>query len=200
MGAVLNDTTPDRDTRDERADEPPSRGAARELTSRIARGDDAALAELYERWYDRMVGMAMAGTSKDESFCMDAAQDAFVRLIRNPVVLDDDRALAAWLKKLVMSSAYDRLKAERRRAAREENRGEVDRSNDSTGASRLPEVEEAIAMLEQEQGELVLARFRFGWTLARIGERFNLAGGAVDGRIGRIVRTLRKNLNDGSER
>ncbi|MBN4060233.1 sigma-70 family RNA polymerase sigma factor [Planctomycetaceae bacterium AH-315-I19] len=196
----MNTSTPDKNTRDEQPAELPSRGSARELTARIAKGDDAALTQLYERWFDRMVGMAMAGTSRDESFCMDAAQDAFVRLIRNPVVLDDDRALAAWLKKLVMSSAYDRLKSERRRADREASRGEIAQVGPPASTARLPEVEQAIAQLEAEQGEIVLARYRFGWTLARIGERFNLATGAVDGRLGRIVRTLRKSLNDGSER
>ena len=65
------------------SDAPPvDTGGTRALTERLARGDESALGELYERWFDRMVGMAMAATGRDESFCMDAAQDAFVKLIR----------------------------------------------------------------------------------------------------------------------
>ena len=194
MGAALSAIQDHPHERDDRAPARLSRCGARELTARAARGDAEAFTLLYEAWFDRMVGMAIAATNRDEAFASDAAQDAFVKLIRNPVVIEDDRALASYLRKLVISSAYDRLKADQRRALRETSRPAPEsRAPDRAG---LDEIEGAIALLEAEQADLLLARYRFGWTLARIGERFNLATGAVDGRLGRIVRTLKQTLTN----
>ena len=185
------------------SDAPPAdTGGTRALTERLARGDESALGELYERWFDRMVGMAMAATGRDESFCMDAAQDAFVKLIRHPKSIADDRALGAYLRRMVVTSAYDRLRAERRRFARENSRAGAEQRAEQRDGELIATLERAIASLEKEQGEMLIARYKAGWTLASIGERLGLATGAVDGRIGRLVRSLRKQLadEDGGER
>ena len=173
-----------------------SPGDAHALTSRVAKGDRDALAALYEKWFERMTGMAMHATGRDEAFCMDVAQDAFIKLIRNPVVIGTDRELGAYLRRLVVTSAYDRLRSERRRAKREASRRASGGGPSEASRERLAIVESAIASLEGEQGDLLIARYRAGWTLARIGEELGLATGAVDGRIGRIVRKLRKTIED----
>lgn len=196
MSATPNDPN-DPHERDDRDPSRSSRLSAKGLTSRIAKGDSEAFTLLYEKWFDRMVGMAIASTDCDEAFAADAAQDAFVKLIRNPVVLENDRALTSYLRKLVITSAYDRLKSEKRRAVRENDRPAP--AGGTPDRTRLGEVEEAISLMETEQADLLIARFRFGWTLARIGERFNLATGAVDGRIGRLVRYLRHSLGNEDE-
>ena len=192
MGRIVSAPTHTR-TRDETH---VSTCGARELTSGVARGERAALAALYEQWFDRMVMMAGRATGRDESFCMDAAQDAFIRLIRNPVVIESEGELGAYLRRLTVTSAYDRLKSERRRAKRESARGHANGSDGDGARERLAEVERAIAGLERAEAEMLLARYRFGWTLARIGEHVGLATGAVDGRIGRLVKRLRETIEN----
>jgi DNA-directed RNA polymerase specialized sigma24 family protein len=46
--------------------------------------------------------------------------------------------------------------------------------------------------MDPRDRDLILMRHRFGWTLERIGRAVGLSAGAVDGRLGRILRSLRK--------
>ena len=60
----------------------------RELTAAIASGDTEALASLYREHFDSLYGQARRITGRDESFCLDVVQDAFMRVIRSIPIMD----------------------------------------------------------------------------------------------------------------
>jgi RNA polymerase sigma factor (sigma-70 family) len=171
------------------------------LCARVASGDPEAFSRFYRAWFDRCEAEARRATGRDEAFCLDIVQDAMMRVIRSMprAGLDGDDAVAAWLRTVVRSCAYDRLRAERRRTAREARRGPaIDRSSSATH-HRPNEVDQQLAWLARElaslpreQARLVHLRYRLGWTLARIGRATGLTASAADGRIGRAVAAIRR--------
>ncbi|TVQ62919.1 MAG: hypothetical protein EA378_03650 [Phycisphaerales bacterium] len=93
--------------------------AVRRCTRAIAQGDEAALAALYSAQFDRVVRLAAVLTRRDEAFCLDIAQDVFIRVARSMKPLPSHAALDAWLAAAVRSASIDRLRADARRARRD---------------------------------------------------------------------------------
>ena len=91
----------------------------RAQTAAIAAGDTAAFARFYDRWFDTVYAEAARATGRDEAFCLDVVQDAMMRVIRSmrPLPAEDD--VRRWLRAVVHSCAYDRLRSETRRRRRE---------------------------------------------------------------------------------
>ena len=172
----------------------PQPDATPALTARIARGDREALARLYEERFDGMYRTAAAVTGRDESFCLDVVQEAFVRLIRAMPALPNEAALVAFLRRTVLSAAFDMLRREKRRAARERRaaseRPEAVMVAGEPLLDRLRAIESQIAQVDEELAGLLEMRHRFGWTLARIGSLLGMTPSAVDGRLTRAERRL----------
>lgn len=172
---------------------------AARLTAAIAAGDPDALARFYEAWFDRMVAIARRASGRDESFCLDVVQESFMKMIRKMRRIESGEALAVWVRRVVTRTAYDMLRAERRRVGREERRVREISSGDTSAppdAGRLRWLERELASLDHEEAEMMLARYRFGWTLRAIGARFGLSVGAVDGRLTRIVAGIRERARE----
>lgn len=181
--------------------EAPTTTDVRALSAAVARGDRAALSRLYELQFDRLFRIALAATRRDESFCLDVVQDAFLRIIRALPVLETQTALDAYLRRTVLSCARDRFRRDSRRSAREEVRSRAD-TEISSSESELPasevlsRIDAEIAALDDESRFIFESRFRFGWTLARIGSALDLKPGAVDGKLSRIVRRVRRGAEE----
>lgn len=171
----------------------------RELTRAIGSGDPEAFSRFYEAWFDRMFAIAATQTRRDESFCLDVVQDAMMKVIRRMPVVESEAALAAWLKRAVVTTAYDRIRAESRRRRHEKG---APRSSAASGDEVSDEA--VLARLRAELGRLdppleriLHARHALGWTLARIGSAMGLSPSAVDGRLGRATRLLATRLSEG---
>jgi len=165
----------------------------RELTTRIARGDREAFAAFYRDWFDWTYAEARRVTRQDESFCLDVVQDVMLRVIRALRPLESEGRLAGFLKAVVRSCAYDRMRSELRRRMREET-AEAERQNechDEALIERIRWVREELESLDEPSARLMTLRYRLGWTLERIASTLGLKAGAVDGRIGRTVAKLR---------
>lgn len=172
---------------------------ARTLTAAIAAGDGAAFARLYEARFDMMYAAAHRFTGQSEHDCLDVVQDAMLRVIRAARVLDDWPSLDAWLRCVVRSVAYDHLRRERRRRAREravsERRAEhathTPDATDPALAERLAWLRAELTNADPDAARLLSLRFRAGMTLERIGETLGVGPGAADGRIRRTLAALR---------
>ena len=167
----------------------------KDLTSAIASGSTAAFTRFFDEWFDSMYAEAARATGRDESFCLDVVQDAMMRVVRSmkPMSTTDD--LRRWLRVVVKSCAYDRLRGETRRRARELRSVGVSapavEPHPDLGA-RLEWLHRELQSLDKGGLDLLLMRHRFGWTLQQIGRRLKLTPGAVDGRLRRLVATLRR--------
>lgn len=164
--------------------------ATARLTRAIASGDTEAFACLYKERFDQMYAWARHGTGKDEAFCLDAVQDAFVRVIKHMKPIDTEAELGAWLRRVTLSACYDLLRKDRRRAARE--RGAAPPPEPGASLDEATErVMKEIAALDEPTASLIEMRYRFGWTLDRIGRAVGIKPGAVDGRLSRAAAKLR---------
>lgn len=167
-----------------------SEDATARLTRAIASGDTEAFARLYKERFDQMYAWARHATGKDEAFCLDAVQDAFVRIIKGMRPIESEPELARWLRRVTLSACYDMLRKDRHRFAREQ--GAVGpTTTDTTSAEATERIIKEIAALDEPAASLIEMRYRFGWTLDRIGRVVGLKPGAVDGRLSRIAAKLR---------
>lgn len=165
------------------------------LTKAIARGDTRAFGLLYERWFDRAYATARRLTGRDEAFCLDVVQDTMLKAAKRLPRLPSEPALAAWLGKAIHRTALDRLRAERRRLAREQRRDpgaqgthETPHLNDL--AEHIGWLRTQVRELPAEDQSLLAARFARERTLAQTGEDHGLTGDAAHGRIRRTLRAL----------
>src|SRR4051812_26077471 len=90
----------------------------------MSRGDRRALAAFYERYFGLLLRLARAATGKrraaDEHLCLDVVHDAVLKVVRTVrPVTGGEGQLVAWLELVVRSVAYDLLRREQRRSARE---------------------------------------------------------------------------------
>ncbi len=166
------------------------------VSAGVAKGDRAALGELYEAWFDKAYSTARRATGgRGESLCMDVVQEAFVRVIRSMRAVRSEAQLAAWMKRVVTSAAYDMLRKEMRLARREREgaRGEMEGGEAETVSGEQVEwLREELARLGVEEREILELRHRFGMTLREVGERLGLGAGAVDRRVTRVVEAMRE--------
>jgi len=165
--------------------------STRQLTRAIATGDRAAFARFYEQWFDRVYAMARSLTGRDEAFCLDVTQDTFVRVIKGMKVIGTQPELAAFMKRVTVTAAYDRLRREKRRSAREA-RAATDEKGLTAEACHddSARLRHELSKLDATTAWMIDARFRMGWTLERIGRVVGMKSGAVDGRVRRGVAKL----------
>jgi RNA polymerase sigma factor (sigma-70 family) len=164
----------------------------------MAAGDENAVEVFYRRYFDWLLAQARRASGRDESFSLDVVQDAVLRIIRAVKRVETERALLAWLKIVVQTTAFDLLRQEIRRTAREAvvvaSRGEGISSSEAEKAdeTQIAWLRQEIARLDPQLVRMIELRYDQKWTLARIGRQIGLSPGAIDGRLRRMLIELRK--------
>jgi len=123
-----------------------------------------------------------------------------IRVVRSMKAMDSELQLRNWLRVVVQSCAYDRLRKEARQRSREEShaaRGPVE--PDPAMDERLRWLLNELFDSDSPGTRLLLMRYRLGWTLERIGHAVGLAPGAVDGRLRRATNDLREKASQTHE-
>ena len=166
------------------------------LTRAVASGDTGAFALFYEQWFDYMFSIARRYAGDDESLSLDVVHDACCRLIRGMKPLPDEQALRAYLAVVVRSAARDLMRREKRRLLRElrhTRKETTPRENHRRDLQqKLHWLNRELDSLSEQSLHLLLMRYRFGWTLKRIGETLGISAGAADGRLARVTAELRR--------
>jgi len=168
---------------------------ARRLSRGLVHGDAASLAELYSARFEWTVALVIGATRRDESFALDCVQDAWLRVARAPVCCEGARALDAWLRRVALSAALDRLRSDAARRWRE-SRAMLDEATDSLRS--IDSVRAALdAALDQcacEERGLLFMRFRAGMTVRQIAAACGLGDASVDSRLRRLISSLRQSM------
>ncbi len=176
------------------------------MTAKIAAGHPEALCRFYRGWFDTMFTEARRATGRDESFCLDVVQDAMMRVIRSMKPMKNELHLRRWLRAVVNSCAADRLRSESRRRAREQRWAASSKAIQTSGLAPADDpnvrqrwLREQLAALDERAAELLVMRHGFGWTLKQIGRAVGMTPGAVDGRLRRLLGTLRRKASEESD-
>lgn len=162
---------------------------ARAITVRFARGDQDAFAVFYEATFDDALADARRLTGRDESFCLDAVQDAYLRAAKRLPEMDSWPACRAWLRTAIASSAIDRIRSDTARARREAQPRER-----SVPAEQDDQIESLLARLETQlddrQWQAVRLHLGHGMSLSAVGRAMDLSRHAVHGLVRRGLATL----------
>ena len=178
--------------------------ADREALARMARGDERALAELYDR-HARIVFSLALRILQNRADAEDVVQDVFAQIWTQARRYEGERgAVAAWMLMMTRSRAIDRLRA--RQARPDQTHGaEPHPATPLTAPGRDPEqvavseedgrnVRKALEALPAEQRMLVDLAYYEGLTQSEIAERTGVPLGTVKTRVRAAMATLRSAL------
>jgi len=162
----------------------------RQLTAAIASGSTEAFAAFYETWFDRCLESTMRMTGFDEATALDVVQDTMMTAATRLPRFDEERQLKAWLDRVLLNAARDRIRSESRRRDRE--RRPVQTRLEAMPREELEELDRHLESLDEQQRSILHLRFSLGWSLQKIGNALGLGGpGSIDGRIRRALERLR---------
>ena len=169
------------------------------LLSLVASSDEAALAELYDRFGGVAYGLALR-ILRDESLAQDAVQEAFLAVWRTADRFLAERARAStWILTLVHRRAVDLVRREDRRrgeplegAPEPAAPGTVE--EEATVRFQRRVVQEALRQLTPEQREALELGYYGGLTQSELAERLGQPLGTIKSRMFTALGRLRELL------
>jgi RNA polymerase sigma-70 factor (ECF subfamily) len=167
----------------------------------IARSDDQALAELYDRFGRVAYGLALR-ILRDESLAEDAVQDAFLTAWRTADTFMPERGKAStWLLTLVHRRAVDLVRREERRRAEP-----IEAAGEPAGEGAVDEavwlryererVQDALRRLPDQQREALELAYYGGFTQSELSERLGQPLGTIKSRMFSGLAQLRDLLEE----
>ena len=171
-----------------------------ELLKAIAAHDEAALAQLYDRYRAILFGLLMRILNNREE-AEDVLQELFLQVWRRAADFDETRGRPfTWLVTMTRSRGIDRLRAlaSRERVAQEGARDETEAVSDAaTDAFRSEQrglVTNALAQLPDEQKRPLMLAYFDGLTQSEIAARLGAPLGTVKTRMRTGLAKLRELL------
>jgi RNA polymerase sigma factor (sigma-70 family) len=171
-----------------------------EVLERVARADEAALAEAYDRFGRVAYGLAVR-ILRDAALAEDAVQDAFLAVWRTAVSFDPSRGTAStWIMTLVHRRAVDVVRREDRRRAQPlddapQGTGETTDEQAAVREQRR-KVQAALAQLSPDQREALELAYYGGLSQSELAERLGVPVGTVKSRMFAALAKLRDLLGD----
>jgi RNA polymerase sigma-70 factor (ECF subfamily) len=180
------------------------RNADTAAVRRVAQGDRAAMAELYDRYADLVFSLASRIVAQPAD-AEDVVQEVFTQAWRQAARYDAGRAsAAAWLLNITRTRAIDRLRANR---TRQRISGEDDRIESTAAAGpdqeqraidteRAQRVRAALDRLGEAQRQAIDLAYFSGLTHGEIAIRLEEPLGTIKTRIRSGLLKLREALRD----
>ena len=176
-----------------------------ELLARVAGGRrperDAAFRELVERHRDRVHGLCLRYFG-DRSDAEDAAQEAFLRVLRHAGTFRGEAQVSTWLHRLTVNTCHDLA----RRRARRPQTAVADIAAVSDAVDPVPDptaglplaaaLRDALGQLDPETRELLLLCTVEGMPYAEVAAEYEIAVGTVKSRVHRARARLVEILGD----
>jgi len=157
------------------------------LVALVARSDETALAELYDRFGRVAYGLARR-LLRDDALAEDAVQEAFLAAWRSASRFVPERAKAqTWLLTLVHRRAVDLVRREERRRAESlgDEREEIVGATDEAVWLRYERerVQGALRKLPDQQREAIELAYYGGFTQSELADRLGQPVGTIKSRM-----------------
>ena len=171
------------------------------LVALVARGDESALGELYDRVGRVAYGLAYR-VLRDERLAEDAVQEAFLALWRTAAAFRAERAKAStWILTLVHRRAVDLVRREERRRAEPLGDDATSAASESTEEAawlrfERERVQAALRQLPDVQREAIELAYYGGFSQSELAERLGVPLGTIKSRMFAGLARLRELLDD----
>jgi RNA polymerase sigma-70 factor (ECF subfamily) len=168
------------------------------LVALVARADDGALAELYDRFGNVAYGLALR-VVRDPALAEDAVQEAFLAIWRSAARFVPGRAKAStWLLTLVHRRAVDTVRREQPRRAEPLEIAREPSANVTEDEAWLrlqrARVQEALRRLPDQQREALELAYYGGFTQSELADRLGEPLGTIKSRMFAGLARLRELL------
>ena len=174
------------------------------LVAMVARQDEDALGELYDRVGRIAYGLAMR-VLRDDRLAEDAVQEGFLAVWRSADAFRADRAKAStWILMLVHRRAVDLVRREeRRRGEPLSDDAPADAVGDATDDAWLrferERVQAALRRLPDSQREALELAYYGGFSQSELAERLGVPLGTIKSRMSAGLARLRELLDESAE-
>jgi RNA polymerase sigma-70 factor, ECF subfamily len=176
------------------------------LVALVARGDEDALAELYDRVGRIAYGLALR-ILRDERHAEDAVQEAFLQVWRSAATFRPERAKAStWVLTLVHRRAVDLVRREERRQADplpDDASAAVAATEQTDEAAWLrferERVQTALKQLPDLQREALELSYYGGFSQSELAERLGVPLGTIKSRMSSGLARLRELLDESAQ-
>jgi len=173
------------------------------LVALVARGDETALGELYDRVGRVAYGIAFR-IVRDDRLAEDAVQEGFLAMWRSAATFRADRAKAStWIVTLVHRRAVDLVRREERRRAEPldlEQRDAPDPAGSAEDEAWLgferERVQRLLRTLPDAQRETLELAYYGGYSQSELAERLGVPLGTIKSRMFAGLARLRELLDD----
>jgi RNA polymerase sigma factor (sigma-70 family) len=165
------------------------------IVARCRAGDDAAWAELVERFSRYVYAICSQGFRLNGYDAEDAFQDVFAKAYEQLKNLRSDDAIRPWLAQLTRRVCIDRLRASSRETAVED----VEPAGVDEVLATLDDaiaVRQALARVGQPCGEMLDRFFAQDQSYRTIGDELGLPAGTIASRISRCLEKLKSEMED----
>jgi RNA polymerase sigma-70 factor, ECF subfamily len=159
-----------------------------ELVASAISGDLESFGQLAGRYYSAVKAIAYT-VLYDHQLAEDAAQETFARALVRLANLKDTGKFGPWLAAICRNVAKDMLAVKTERIVRQE---QTTATNSIDEYNRL--IHCAIDKLPAGEKELVLLRYYDGLSYEQIGSVLRLSKAAINGRLTRAKRKMKKHL------
>jgi RNA polymerase sigma factor (sigma-70 family) len=173
------------------------------LVALVARGDEPALGELYDRIARVAYGIAFR-ILRDDRLAEDAVQEGFLAVWRSAATFRPERAKAStWIVTLVHRRAVDLVRREERRRTEPLGLELRDASHPAGSAEEAAwlgfereRIQRLLRMLPDEQREALELAYYGGYSQSELAERLGVPLGTIKSRMFAGLARLRELLDD----
>ncbi len=179
------------------------------LVDDLRSGDQAALETLYDRYADRVYGLA--ARILDRASAEDIVQEAFVKLWQRPDGFDPHRgSFASWFLRVAHNLAVDRKRRQRRQRQHQVDPSTTERLDGLLEGASYPEanphqqlergarqahLHDALSRVTDEQRHVLMLAYFDGLTHQQIADHLEIPLGTVKTRARSGLRKLRECLH-----
>ncbi len=171
------------------------------LVALVARADEDALAELYDRFGRVAYGLALR-IVRDPALAEDAVQEGFLTVWRSSTRFVAERAKAStWILTLIHRRAVDLVRREEPRRAEALDVAPQESGQDTEEEAwlrlRRTRVQEALKRLPDKQREALELAYYGGFTQSELADRLGEPLGTIKSRMFSGLASLREQLAEG---
>ena len=166
-----------------------------ELVARCRAGDEAAWAELVDRFSRYVYAIAVQGFRLPQQDAEDVFQEVFTRVYERLGSLREDEAVRPWIAQLTRRTCIDRLRA----GGREESTEQVEAPDLDDVLTTLDDalaVRDALATLPESCQEVLDRFFARDESYRTIGDALDIPAGTIASRISRCLEKLKAAMED----